>query len=362
MELQDNRKEIQSMFKEILKRGQVEIQPCDTNNNFDDENHFKKLELTSGQKMQISELFQHIPEIVASGEMAKAYKISFPNGLPHTLMALKSGGYGSAIMENGQIAGTASFTPMIGQAVVYGVFTVMSIITGQFFLAKINQELKEINNKIDDILKFLYGDKRAELLSEVSFVKYACVNYDSLMAHDTRRGATLANIQEARKIAMKDIVFYLDDLKNKADQIKEISDLNEMIRLAGHMVNYTGQDVKLSLQLYFMCNALEVYYGQNFEEKYLTFLEVDIQECAKRYNDRMIEYYTSVITCLDKVKPNDKQKTGWESCRKELENAKQELSSTYNDIIEKVSEILKRPAKSTTYYIDTDRNIYYEIT
>lgn len=364
MELQDNNKtqEIQSLFREILKREQVEIQPCDTNINLGDENRFKKLELTREQKMQVSEMFQHIPEIIATREMAKVYKISFPNGLPHTLMVLKRGGYGSAIMENGKIVGMASFVPMLGSAVIYGVFTVMSIITGQFFLAKINKELKEINNKLDDILKFLYGDKRAELLSEVSFIKYACVNYGSIMAHDRQQEATLSSIQEARKVAMKDIMFYLDDLKNKANEIKGVSDVNKMIRLADDMVKYTGQDVKLSLQLYLMCNVLEVYYGQNFEEGYLSYLEADIQECTKRYNDRMIEYYTGVITCFDKVKPNNDKKTEYEKCKKKLENAKQELSDTYNDIVGKVSEMVKSPTRSANYYLDADKNIYYEIS
>lgn len=362
MELQDSKQEIQSLFGEILKKEQVEIQPCDTNINLGDETQFKKLELTREQKMQVSEMFRHVPGIVATGEMAKAYKVSFPNGLPHTLMVLKRGGYGSPIMENGKIVGMASFAPMLGQAVVYGVFTVMSIITGQFFLAKINKELKEINNRLDEILKFLYGDKRAELLSEVSFIKYACENYGSLMSYDMQRVATLVNIQKARKVAMKDIVFYLDDLKNKTDRINCVSDVNEKIKLADNMVSYTGQDVKLSLQLYLMCNVLEVYYGQNFEEGYLGYLETDIQECTKRYNDRMIEYYTRAITCFDKLKPNDKQKKEGDRCKKELEKAKQELSNTYNDICDRVSEMVKFPTRSANYYFDADRNIYYKIS
>lgn len=116
--------------------------------------------------MQICELLQHIPTVAVAGTMAGAYTVSFPKGLPHTLMKLRQGGFGSSIMENGKIVGTASLNPMTVQATVLGVFTIMSIATGQFFLTQINKELYMINRKLDDILKFLYEEKKAELLSE----------------------------------------------------------------------------------------------------------------------------------------------------------------------------------------------------
>ena len=45
---------------------------------------------------------------------------------------------------------------------------------------------------IDKILEFLYGEKKAELMSEVSFVKYAYQNYGSIMGCNPQRIATIS--------------------------------------------------------------------------------------------------------------------------------------------------------------------------
>ena len=77
---------------------------------------------------------------------------------------------------------------------------------------------------LDKILEFLYGDKKAELMAEISFVKYAYQNYNSIMSHESQRTATIASIQEAKKVAMKDIEFYMNDL-DLAAKTKDNSEL-----------------------------------------------------------------------------------------------------------------------------------------
>lgn len=53
--------------------------------------------------------------------------------------SLSKGGVGSSIVERGKgIVGSASLSSMATQAAVLGVFTAMSIATGQFFLTQIN--------------------------------------------------------------------------------------------------------------------------------------------------------------------------------------------------------------------------------
>ena len=68
------------------------------------------------------------------------------------------------VWANGHIAGHASFYPLAAQAAVLGAFTVLSAVTGQYFLTQINSELKIVNQKLDEILGFLYGEKKAELM------------------------------------------------------------------------------------------------------------------------------------------------------------------------------------------------------
>lgn len=64
------------------------------------------------------------------------------------------------IRENGKFVGLASFYSMSSQTALMGIFTAMSVSSRQYFLSQINNEMRMMNMKIDEILEFLYGDKR----------------------------------------------------------------------------------------------------------------------------------------------------------------------------------------------------------
>lgn len=137
-----------------------EIASCAESLDFEDKTRFRKLELPPAQKMQISALVQQMPVAAAAGTIAKAYSVSFPAGLPHTLTTLKQGGVGFMIRVNGKFSGSASFHELETQGALLGAFGAMSVVTGQYFLTQINSELNMMNLKVDKILEFLYGEKK----------------------------------------------------------------------------------------------------------------------------------------------------------------------------------------------------------
>lgn len=184
MDNQTNSGEI-NIFNFLKQAGDFDIFPYEGNINFEDSNKYQKLELSTAQKIYINALIQQLPLAVTASNMPQMYTLTFPEGLPHTLMHLKNGGFATSIIgADGKIVGMASLTPMVAEAAIIGIFTAMSVLTGQFFLCQINKELQKINQKLDEIISFLYGDKKAELLSEVSFVKCAYENFNSIMAHE----------------------------------------------------------------------------------------------------------------------------------------------------------------------------------
>ncbi len=131
----------------IGKSGDFEIASCDSLINLEDSNRFKKLKLTLVQKMHISAFAQNVLPVIATGTMTNAYVVKFPEGLPHTLTALQQGGVGSMIRENGKFVGSASFYSISAQAAIMGMFTAMSVASGQYFLSQINNEMRMMNMK-----------------------------------------------------------------------------------------------------------------------------------------------------------------------------------------------------------------------
>lgn len=247
---------------------------------YDLANGYIKIGLTNDQKCQMSNVIQHLPEMFATSSMANAYIAKFPDGINRTLASLKQGGFMSFWKkENGQFGGTASLYSLKSEALLLSAFSAMAFASGQYFITQVNSELQKINQNIDKILEFLYGDKKAELLSEVSFVKYAYENFSSIMAHDEQRVATIASLQEAKKVAIKDAEFYMNDLDltvNGKDGIE---------KLVGNAFQIK-ESLELSIQLYGMSTILETYFSQNYDTEFIKYIDREmtayIDKCEKR--------------------------------------------------------------------------------
>ena len=189
---------------------------------------FTKMEMDESGKMQIQALLHELPSVSSTQMLANAYTVSVPQGVKGTLMQYKNGGFGTAMVDqSGKIAGHASMQPMAAQALAANCFNIMSIASSQYYLKQINDELKMIRCGLDKILDFLHGDKKAELMAQASFVKYAYQNYASIMAHDQQRAGVIAGLIEAKKVALQDIEFYLAELDRVTEDKKTYSTTND---------------------------------------------------------------------------------------------------------------------------------------
>lgn len=360
MEEPSNTQEEQFFFQNLQNQKAFEIMPCEENVGYGDEKHFNRLNLTEEQKTQISELLQHIPTAAAAGTMAGAYTVKFPKGLPHTLISLKQGGFGSQILNNGKFVGSASFYPIAGQATILGVFTVMSVVTGQFFLTRINKELHMINKTLDEIMKFLYGDKRAELLSELSFIRYARDNYASIMVHEAHRAATIVGIQGAKKIAMKDIEFYMNDFENQIASLtkKNFADMKQKM---DNDMKQVRNNLDFSMQLYLMSCLMEVFYAQNFEKAYIGNLKENIENYVKSCNNQELRTLGKLDGYLETCNVSAKEKPELERYKEKVNGWLQEQK--YDGICENLYNVLDASTKNAEYYLKSNGDsweVYYK--
>lgn len=344
-------------IREIEAIGNFQIEPLRETVNFD--KGYTQLKLSNQQKWQISALIQSLPSLAATGMLEQAYVVKFPNGLPHSLTALKQGGYGTMIHdENGIFTGSASLYSAAPKAAFLGVFTAISIISGQYFLAQINSELSVMKMNIDKILEFLYGDKKAELMSEVSFVKYAYHNYGTIMEHKLQVEPTIVNLQNARKVAMKDIEFYIGDL----DSLVNGRDSSDIVSLTERAFQIK-ESLQLSMQLYGISSILEIYFSQNHELEYIKYIDAEmlsyIDKCEKRMlssfsilGRRIHEYKGTILKKVDK--------TAYEKMVGELVDS---LNSGEESELRKSLRLsLWASSKSTEYYVKENGVIYLKVS
>lgn len=258
----------------------------------------KKMTISQLQKMKVGALCSQLPSIMSVGTMAQAYIAVFPDGMNHALTPLRQGGVCSFYKDSrNHFSGTASLYSVKSQALILGAFTAMSIASSQYFLTEINSSLRKINQNLDRILEFLYGDKRAELISEISFIKYAYQNYSSIMEHSEQRLATISSLQNARKVAMKDIEFYISDLDSIV-HTKDIADLDSLVNRAIQI----KESLELSMQLYSMGSILESYYSQNGDESFLRYIEQDVTTYIDKCEKRMLSSFSALQVCIANFK------------------------------------------------------------
>lgn len=286
----------------LIDSGNVDITELSSNTDLENPSRFTKLSLGRQQSMHINALYGQIPQALASSSLANAYRVTFPEGLPQTLTALNQGGLSTMIRENGRFVGTASLYSLSAGATILGAFTIMSAVTGQYFLTQINQELKIINSKLDEILGFLYGEKRAELLSEIMFVQSVYKNFGSIYSHEQQKLATIVGVQEARKIAIKDIEFYVSKLKEtpgnapfaspraKKQQQENAEHYNAEFR-SFENINKT---LNIARQLYVVSHVLEALLSQNYDESYLSEIKKELDESNSK-----CEF--AVSHCLERI-------------------------------------------------------------
>ena len=344
-------------WSSLQELGDFQITPCKEKIDFSNKEKYEKISLTDAHKFGLSGALANIPLAGAAVEMGAAYKVTFPKGVPHTLMRIR-GGYGSPILKNGRIVGHASFVPMVGNAAALGVFSALSVITGQYFLTLIHKEFKQLNLKLDKIIEFLYEQKRTETLSAIGFVKNVAENYSTIMEHEEQRIATLGNVQRVKMIAFGNIEFYLSDLKSIIEECNGEKHAEKICDKIDNNIERTQRNIELSMELYFMSCLLEVYLSQNCDTGYIENIEADIRETIKICNDRVLKSFGVLEGFIKNGMINKKDQEMGNKYLSEYAQLPEELNKKYKKICDTTSKLLRDINKKQELYVTAEGEIY----
>ena len=336
------------------RKADYEITACDTPIDFDDKSRYKKVD---ADDPTMAAFFHSIPTMLAADTMAKAYLVKFPEGLPHTLLKLNRGGYSSTIVDaNGNFLDTASLYELTNMRQLYSAFSLMSFVTCQYFLTQIFDQLSVIRGVVDDVMEFLYGDKRAELISELNFVNYASSVYSSVMTSDPQRIATITNLQQAKQVAIKDIEFYINDLEKKAKG--SIKDYAAFTNIAEKAIEIK-KCLEAAMQLYVSSTILEAYYANNWDAAYVAYVENDVSFFLSKCDKRMLQYFTALEQRCKSLKSPLLGKDVKVSLEKELSKIVTDLADPQkSELLQKTHEALHLPQEKTEFYVTKDGNVY----
>lgn len=259
---------------------------------------------------RIESVVQIIPSIIQGvAYSSDTYRVIYDKGLGVLQKAANNPGmYRANIVSsetNNAIQGQALLQKVsAGPQIISGVFSAMSLVTGQYYMSQINSRLNDIEKSITEIQKFLEDDKRSHMESEEEFLKGIQKNYQVLIDNDNMRTATLCNIQRIKMDSLANINFYkkqigdLEFVNAKKDKVEDVFRNIEKI-------NYLISEYWYSLYLYCFASYLEPVIGKNYDEVYIKYVKDDMYEKCTEYKvdyktwNSMIEIYLDAAKAFD---------------------------------------------------------------
>ena len=337
------------------------IKPCDTVIDFEQSSAYRKIPLSDKQRTQIRNLLPYLPEVGATNMLHQAWIVRYPKGYSvSNLMAYGKGGFGTPLMGEKGIEAHAAMYQAATQAAALGIFTALSAATGQYYLSRIDNQLLAINGKIDDVLNFLYGENRAELLAEVRFVKRIHDNYASIMMSDYQRLASITGLQNAQKIAVKDLEFYLGDL-NRISNKSASSDFRHLCKAEEEAWNAL-RCIELALQLCVLGCILEMFLSENYDLSYVEYLKNEMISHINRCESTVLTSFSSIESRIKNYGPKpfeNVEAREKEKYVKYIKNALIPYNSEQDSPIRKMlEEVLKSAKSDETYYMSNTGNVY----
>lgn len=318
-------------------------------------NDYYRVQLDSSMEATILAFLRNYNSIFQKGILANAYYVKFPSGIPHTLMALKQGGYSTAVRSSGRFAGSASLYPLAARGPAMAFAAVISMAAERVILNILFSSIELIDNKLDTIVDFLYNDKNSELISEISYLKYVNSNYGSICSKEDLRMSTIIGLQSTKKVAIKNIEFYRFDIESLLNRkVKELKDANLIYR--------NIRFLEYAEQLYMLRSAIELYLVGNFDKEYVKYIKNEMKTYVKRSEITLIKTSADLIKKVNEVSilPTDKKKI---AARTELvqkiEAVNEKYSSDEGTLMEKlIEDLFTDIEKSNDFIIDKSGKLY----
>lgn len=236
-----------------------------------------------------------IPNVILGEEAKGVYKVVFDTKNGNLTEALDVNGnkiknmYRTIVKgKDGKIKEQAMLksNPLETGLVVSNVFSVLSVVTSQYYMEQINSKLENIEHNIQEVLSFLEDDKRCKMESIKEFLDNIKENYCSIMSNGNMVQATLSNIQNYKVEALSNIYFY----KKRIEKLKNIDlkkdDVNDIFENVDNLVK-SFSEYWISLYLYSYSSCMEVFVSRMTDELYIKNIVNDLEEKCNSYKSTL---------------------------------------------------------------------------
>lgn len=179
-----------------------------------------------------------------------------------------------------------------------GIFTAVSFVTGQYFMAQTNKKLAAISDSISAVKQLLEADDFNELKTSQQFFQSVQDNILSIMENDTQRQTT-ANTLVTRKLNCQKIANKYRDI---ISGMHLCGKRKEQISTSIHELSRLLSVYHAATQLYCIAIYLETVLTQNTAPDYIHNLEKEIRDTRSSYGEGLREWNTRYTEYIESAK------------------------------------------------------------
>lgn len=330
-----------------------------------DKTQLKKI----GQATKVNMFLQQLPlvaNIAQSKAMEGAYKIVLPEGAIGKLMKYKNGMIGTPLIgENGKVSGHAGLIPLDASKILTPlmVFSAISAVTGQYFMARIDKSLSIISKDVKEIIKLIYDEKESDMYAIYDYYEYIKDNMATIIENESLKISILSNIQLNNNKMNSNIKFYTKSIQRKINELNNATEESiftskrlDKVQELNHEIEKLMNQQSLCYELFCVGKMLELKIAEIYNEEYQDNIIKEFEKLGKEIEvniDDLMLGCKKVLTeirdgavlneskVLDKIlETNDQYK-----------KRKQILNNNVSNLIKNINMFALESSKEKEFYV-----------
>ena len=273
---------------------------------------------------KMSAVFQYMPGLAANNTtysnasvnskmMEGAYKVIIKDGMHLAKSKATDGAFRGTLLSDAtkQVSGQAELLKIdpieLSKTPQYalGVFSALSMATGQYFLTEINNRLNSLESQVGDVQAFLADDKRSKLFACEQILNEIFQNMQAIKNNESEKQATLVEIKTIKREAIGDMQFFNSRLAKDRSSLS-VNDKKEIIVETVNKIGETLPQYWCSLSVYSKACLLEIMLSDNDDPEFLAHTQDNLLKYRDQYNN---EYHTCRIALRDLL--NEAKSLNW---------------------------------------------------
>lgn len=255
----------------------------------------------------LDQLLKLVPTIVdAKYYNSDVYRVVYNKGIGVLQKSAKHPGMllGNVVEKgtNNKIVDVAQLQTLSNASQVFGAaFNAVSIITGQYYMSRIDNRLKNLERDVEAIQDYLEDSRRSELYGNLEFLKETQNRLPFYHEDSVLASSTLTSVQTIKINALGNLAFYQEQIAKLVDSLSNDDKLDEILEKIYDMYRLITE-CWFALQLCCFSSYLEPQITQNASSQVIHGIAEDIETKCKAYGILYESWKDALKQYVDKAK------------------------------------------------------------